>query len=225
MGYSIVQSRATHFVSSGNNVDQFASNVTAGSALFCVIHNWYSGGYVAMSVADDQNGSWTEIGHVTMYGGAETLYLFSCLNTAGGVRPTVTVTPATSCEQRMCIFEVSGIATSSAGAGTASAAGYTQYPTVSLTTTEDGAFVLNIFGHIGTARALTEDAGFTLIQEDESGSVSMSISWKTGGVAGAHTCGGDITTTWYWGEYAAAFKAASTPAASPSLLGLMGIGA
>ena len=104
------------------------SNLTAGSVLWCYC-NWY-GTNVAPSCSDGTNGSWVAGPEAYNAGETRGMAMFYFVNTAGGVKPTVTVSwGATSMTFRgLHIFEVGPCATSGQPAGTAPAINYQAAP-------------------------------------------------------------------------------------------------
>jgi hypothetical protein len=130
-----------------------AADVTAGNALLVVVE--WGASPPACSVADNINGAYAPIASTLVSGGAGAAQWFYCPAAAAG-HTVVTASVSSDTAAPIMAHEISGVSTPDTGQGGWAAGGT---PSIALTTTHDGDFVIGFVG-CGTARSI--GAGFTV---------------------------------------------------------------
>lgn len=147
---------------------QYTTNVTAGNILFAVGSVGATTGET-ITCSDNINGAWTTIPGASQNSVTGSMAWFVFSGTAGGSRPTVTMSASPNPVSSILIHEVSGLKTPFVVDGAVVANGSSLAPAASLTVGAAGDFVL---GYVLASGTGVVGAGFTPAATDANGDPS-----------------------------------------------------
>lgn len=163
MSGALVQANAAAAAS----VAYTTANLTAGNTLLAVAANNTTG--LTFTCSDGTNGAWTAIAGTKFNTTFGSVQWFQFTNTAGGVKPTVTIASSGTAAASIVIHEVSGLANPFTVDGANTNEGTSATPTVSVTVGTTGDFVI---GYCEPANTATVGTGFTIGGNDGNGCIS-----------------------------------------------------
>lgn len=221
MAYSMIQSRGT-FGSGASLALSFVSTPAVGS-LITVCASMYgviNADLATNSVTDNQGNSYTCQNLLVDFNDGCGVAVYSAIASTSSGTFTVTVTPTGSGDLAMGIMSLTGNHATPAdqnGSGTGTS---TAPSSGDETPTEDNELLVAAMSHSGSDRTLTEEAGWSLVYENEGGTANIPISvvYKIQAGAAAEDADWTIGTgSVSWGAVIATYKAAAGGSQSPAL--------
>lgn len=211
MAISLEQYRSVLAGGVNSQALSFTTTPTVGN-LILVALSTYAGNIGTSAITDNQGNTYTRRSLAEPEGQDTDVAIFTAIASTSSGTFTVTANPdGTSADLTMVIMDFSGCdadpfdqQSSGTGNGTAVSTG-------NATPSVDGALMVAAMTHAGTDRTITEEAGWTLIYENEGGSSNMPISvvYKVQSTAAAEDADWTIGTgAVYWGAVVTSFAPA-----------------
>jgi hypothetical protein len=173
---ALVQSKKGFTTGADTFALSFDSTPTVNNLILCAVSAY--NGVTTCTVSDNQGNTWAQSAERLSGGTGERSSLHYAVAATSSGTFTITVNPSgASSDITIVIAEFSGMATSSVLGNVNNNGGTSTTPSSgSATTTVASELVVGALSHTGSDRTITEDGGWTLIQEDEGGSSHMPIS-------------------------------------------------